>query len=249
VLTVVFSPHLDDAVLSAAVCLMRRGVLLVTVFAGPPPETVTLTHWDRFTRASSSAQRYEQRLAEDDRAMAALGVAQERLDEVDNQYRNYPLDTARLARRLATFTHQADEVWVPAAIGGHPDHVAVREAVLAELGGSVNVVLYADQPYSIFAGWPTWVTGEELDEHIDPDYWIENELVAQGFRPDQVQPQFVELTETQRGRKESAVLCYRSQLAALPLDPKDTRRWQSFLRFEMYWDVLASRVAAFSHMN
>ncbi|MGI5338887.1 PIG-L deacetylase family protein [Streptomyces sp. CA-181903] len=237
--TVLFSPHMDDVVLSAAVCLMRPGAELVTVFAGSPPASVGLTHWDRFTRARSSAERHEQRIAEDDRAMAALGVTYRRLDEVDNQYREKPLDEDALALRLGVFVEQADEVWVPAAIGGHPDHVAVRDAVLAATDRMRDrrpgVVLYGDQPYSLFAGWPTWITGEKPAEFLDPDYWLESELAAQGFHQENLTGEFVELSVDQRCRKQAAVLCYRSQLAALPLDPRDTRRWESFLRYEIAW--------------
>ncbi|AJC53644.1 hypothetical protein GZL_01040 [Streptomyces sp. 769] len=150
-----FSPHMDDAVLSAAACLLRPGTEVVTVFAGPPPSATGLTHWDRLTRARSSADRHTERLAEDDRAMALLGVPFQRLDEVDKQYRQDELDTRALADRLADFARAADEVWAPAAVGGHPDHVTVRDSVLAglrERNPAVPVVVYADQPYSLWAG-------------------------------------------------------------------------------------------------
>ncbi|MFF4607535.1 PIG-L deacetylase family protein [Streptomyces sp. NPDC001339] len=244
--TVVFSPHMDDAVLSASVCLLRPGTEVVTVFAGPPSPATGLTHWDRLTRARSSADRHTARLAEDDRAMSLLGVPFQRLDEVDNQYRQGDLDLDALAGRLADLADGADEVWAPAAVGGHPDHVAVRDAVrtgLRERNVEVPVVVYADQPYSLWAGWPTWLTGRPAPGHLDPDYWLDNELAEQCFRPAELIREAVELTADQRRRKSEAVQAYRSQLAALWLDPADTRRWESFLSYEIAWRLSAGAPA------
>jgi LmbE family N-acetylglucosaminyl deacetylase len=84
---VVLSPHLDDAVLSAAVQLMRPGARVITVFAGRPPEGTALGAWDRLTGATDARQRVEERWLEDDEAMSALGVGDPvRLDFPDTQH-------------------------------------------------------------------------------------------------------------------------------------------------------------------
>jgi hypothetical protein len=48
---VIVSPHLDDAVLSAASQLLRPGARVVTVCAGEPPAGTPLAYWDRLTGA------------------------------------------------------------------------------------------------------------------------------------------------------------------------------------------------------
>ncbi|AJC53643.1 hypothetical protein [Streptomyces sp. 769] len=54
----------------------------------------------------------------------------------------------------------------------------------------------------------------------------------------------MELTAEQRRRKAEAVLAYRSQLGALALEPADTRRWESFLTYEIAWRLPVGALAA-----
>jgi len=234
---VVFSPHLDDAVLSASVRLMSRAARVVTVFAGPPPDRIELTEWDRLTGARSSRERHLERLAEDQEAMALLGCASRRLDEPEAEYREGDLDFARLTALLRPLLVGAAEVWMPAAIGGHPDHIATRDAVLAALDGvrDHRVFLYADLPYAIWYGWPTWVSGEAAPEFLDPDRWLVDELVKGGLAPARLKADVVELTPRMRERKGAAVRSYRTQLPALTIAPNDGYRWPMFLRYEVAW--------------
>ncbi|TYK53224.1 PIG-L family deacetylase [Actinomadura decatromicini] len=235
----VFSPHLDDAVLSASVQLTRPHAEVVTVFAGAPPASVEHTEWGRLTRARSAAERHRERLAEDDAAMSMLGCARRRLDEPEDEFRTGELDLGRLADRLRAEIAGAAEIWIPAGIGGHPDHVALRRAVLAALDAAADratpVHLYADLPYTISHGWPTWVTGAEPAEYLDPDRWVVDELVSNGVDPDALVGRAVRLAADERERKARAVGAYRSQLPALGLGPADPHRWTALLGHEAAW--------------
>ena len=62
---------------------------------------------------------------------------------------------------------------MPAAIGGHADHLLVRRygRMLARAG--IPVTLYADLPYCVLHGWPPWVDGGEEDPHRNVDaFWL-----------------------------------------------------------------------------
>jgi LmbE family N-acetylglucosaminyl deacetylase len=151
----VLSPHLDDAVLSAWSVLRRPGpVTVVNVCAGVPPPGPP-ARWDRFTGARDAAERMRERLAEDRVALARAGREAVQLNFMDNQYRAGPIDAAALEQAIADAIGDAAELWAPAGVGAHPDHVQVREAALALRGeGGPPVRLYADVPYVLRSGWP-----------------------------------------------------------------------------------------------
>lgn len=234
---VLFSPHLDDAALSAALRLMRDGTQVVTVFAGPPPDEISLTSYDRITRASSSKERFHTRLAEDDRAMKVLGCKARRLSELDDQYRRNPVDQERLTDLLRPYVDSAAEIWIPAAIGGHVDHIATRDAALAAAAARScsTIYVYADVPYSLPFGWPSWVTGKPDPKYLDVGFWLEQELIRGGHDPARLSAEVFPLDQESRARKERAVLCYDTQLPSLRLTPDSPIRWESLLQYEVAW--------------
>ena len=84
-------------------------------------------------------------------AMAALnGVSGEQVSDVMDQF----------AEAIDVAVPAASLVYAPAGIGGHEDHVIVRDIAL-DLGrrSGMPVRLYAELPYAIRYGWPAWVTG------------------------------------------------------------------------------------------
>ncbi|WP_282206093.1 PIG-L deacetylase family protein [Kitasatospora fiedleri] len=158
----VFSPHADDAVLSCYGAL-GPGSAVVTVFAGVPEDPGLLTDWDRALGAADSRELALERRAEDLRSFAPLGLVPEQWPYLDGQYR--PGETPRqLSADLAARVRAgapvgagpAREVWLPAGLLGHPDHVLVRDtglaacAELADEGLPPRVVLYAEYPYQLF---------------------------------------------------------------------------------------------------
>jgi LmbE family N-acetylglucosaminyl deacetylase len=234
---VVFSPHLDDASLSACLQLSRDGALAVTVFSGPPRDDRELTYWDRLTRAASSAGRVLERLEEDDRAMCLIGCETARAGLPEHQYRD-ALDQDALLSVIAPYVSEATEVWIPAGMGGHPDHVALRDAVLGVADGlPVQAHLYADIPAGLWYGWPSWVTGEPAGEYLDPDYFFQAELAHRGLDTDRLTPEVFPLDAAMRKRKEQVLHCYRSQLPAISLKLNNPTLWDALLTYEAGWHL------------
>ena len=130
------------------------------------------------------------------------------------------------------------EVWVPAGILGHPDHIATREAVTATVPAAADLYFYADIPYSMRFGWPSWVTGQDEPQYVDVNFWLEHELESCGLDRKKLQPIVFELDNDLKRHKEQAALCYRTQLPVLKLSPADAPRWQEFLTYELAWKAV-----------
>ncbi len=212
---VAISAHLDDAALSASASLAGRDATVLTVFAGMPPPEVELSSWDAHTGATNSRDRQAERLGEDAEAMRLLSARGCYLDELDRQYRrsgDRP-DLDRIARSIAGyFTGASIEAWIPAALGGHPDHAIARDAALraALMAGLPEVVLYADFPYVLTFGLPSWMTNR---------------------------PTEISLTSGQRQTKIKVIRAYRSQSRALGLGDSDLAASPGKLDTEIFWRV------------
>jgi LmbE family N-acetylglucosaminyl deacetylase len=206
------SPHLDDAVLSAWSVLRRPGeVRVVNVCAGVPPPGPP-PRWDLLTGATDPSERMRERLAEDRTALARAGREGVNLDFLDEHYRTGPLDPDVLLGALDDAVGGADELWAPAGIGGHSDHVQVREAALAlRAAGGPPVTLYAELPYVTRHGWPEWVSGRRVGGHLALDAW------TRGFLPEgtPVPGDRHVLPRLEARRKLRAVRDYRTQWRAL----------------------------------
>lgn len=232
---VVFSPHLDDAALSACRQLSRDGALAVTIFSGPPRDDRKPSYWDTLTRATSSAGRVAERLAEDEQAMRLIGCQTARAGLPEHQYRD-SLDAEALLSAIAPHVGVATQVWIPAGMGGHPDHVALRDAVISVAAGlSVETHLYADIPAGLWYGWPSWVTGDSPGDYLDPDYFFQAELERRGLDPGRLTPEVFPLGTAMRKRKEQALRCYRSQLPALSMTFNNPGLWDALLAYEAGW--------------
>jgi LmbE family N-acetylglucosaminyl deacetylase len=233
----VVSAHLDDAALSASASLDGVAATVITVFAGIPPEGRPAGSWDRLTGAGNSAQRQVERRAEDAAALRLLGARAAHLDELDAQYRDGPPDLDRAVRMMTALLSEADEVWLPAAIGGHSDHVLARNAGLraAAAAGKAEVLLYADFPYVIAYGWPSWVSGQAADPYLDAGYWLAAELAAVGLDGRALVPAVTRLSTTQRAAKAAVIAAYRSQAPALRLGPADLAGDPGKLDYELSW--------------
>jgi LmbE family N-acetylglucosaminyl deacetylase len=237
---VAVSAHLDDAALSASASLSGAGATVVTVFSGLPPDG-HVSLWDRVTGAASSADRIVERLAEDAQALRILSARGRYLGEREVQYREASgepdPDLGALAGRMAEYLAAADEVWLPAAIGRHPDHVITRDAGLRAVAatGHDEVVLYADFPYVISYGWPAWVTGEPADPYLESEPWLDFHLAAMGFAVPARTAEVIRLSPAQRQDKAAVCAAYRSQAAALGLTSGHLAREPAKLDYELFW--------------
>jgi LmbE family N-acetylglucosaminyl deacetylase len=241
---VIVSPHLDDVVLSAALQLMRPGARVVTVCTGAPPEGTPLAVWDRLTRASSPQARVRERYAEDDAALQELGIgASTRLGLPDGQHiphgsprPSHEAFTAALAPHLAGVA----EVWAPAGIGCHPDHLAVRDAVLAAVEPHTVVHHYADVPYSVRYGWPPSVTSAPTPAFLDVELWLAEELAGTGLDARHLTRTVHRLDVERQHAKRAAVARYATQIPALDYGTALTDGDPSVIGFEISWTTTAT---------
>ena len=241
---VILSPHLDDAVLSCWHLLAQPGeVTVINVFAGVPRRSAP-AWWERYTGATDSAQRVQERVAEDRAALALAGRTPVNLDLLDEQYRgegwSLAAPTAQIARLLSPGVH----LYAPAAFGSHPDHALVRAAALELRADGYVVSLYADLPHATFNGWPRWV--RQVPGHPAKDtaqsIW-DRSLAATGIPPREMVPQVHELDAETYAGKLSAVRTYETQvhaLAALLDHPLPDRRT---LGYEVVWSLPSAATA------
>lgn len=235
--TAIVSPHLDDAALSASTELSKGAATVLTVFTAAPPEDWPTSAWDLLTGASNSRRRQFERYDEDAAAMRLFGAESSYLDVLEGLYRDVEPDMEPAVEQMARTFAEAEEVWLPSAIGQHPDHLLARDAALraAARAGRDEVVLYADFPYVISYGWPSSVDGHETHSYLDADAWLTTELVATGLDPAALTPAVTKLDAEQRARKVEVIAAYRSQALALRLGAGDLAAHPARLDFELCW--------------
>jgi LmbE family N-acetylglucosaminyl deacetylase len=144
----VFSAHADDALLSAGQVIGGRpDCVVVTVFAGTPPQKTILTSYDAKCGFGSAAEAMEARRAEDLEAMSVLQAKAVHLDFVDSQYGG-KLKLPALVKRLQELIDEVGPEFVVGPIGlVHGDHHAVREALLEAMSDRETPLwLYEDLP-------------------------------------------------------------------------------------------------------
>jgi LmbE family N-acetylglucosaminyl deacetylase len=241
--SLILSPHFDDAVLSCWRVLEAGGeVTVVNVFTASPPSGRPSAWWDRLTGARDSIARMAERRAEDQAALALAGCEALSLGLLDDQYRTADIETGKVLERLRGALAPGSELYAPAAMDEHRDHVLVRDAALSLAGEGWPLVLYADLPHATGAGWPSWVSGMRKRPGSDPDAIWDRALDGAGLALEELTAYVRPLEPAARARKLAAVDCYRTQREALdrfsfaPLaDPRA-------LAWEVYWRVPPSAV-------
>ncbi len=245
---VVVSPHLDDAVLSAWLVLAgSRPVRVVSCFAGAPDPSVRGA-WDARTASGSAAASVAARRAEDARALGFTRSEPVHLDLLDEQYRGgCPAPHAELVRLLQDQCAGAAEVWLPAGLGGHTDHLATRDAALSATAPGQRVGLYADLPYAGQPAWPVDVTRAPRDLLVHgllrllrrpqrAQEWRAT-LDSGRVRTDAARRHVVKLTRAQFRAKLRAVRAYESQLGALRCGSRHLLRERRLFAYEVYWAI------------
>lgn len=235
--TVILSPHLDDAALSTWNVLTSPGDVVVLTVCSGVPKPGTLGSFDPLFGVDDSAQLMELRLAEDAVALAAAGRTSLPLGFLDHQYREEPLPVVDVAAAIRESVERGTRLIAPAAIGLHPDHVAVRAAAFELARQGVPLSLYADLPYAARMGWPHWVTGVRPRPYLVPEAFWRDALDSMQIPHDRLAPRPVRLTDSGMKRKLSALEAYRSQFEALNQGPVAFLSNPEILRFELYWDV------------
>ena len=165
------SPHYDDAVYSCGGIIhqfAQRGdvVHIITVMGGDPPDALPDTPIvrDLHQRWAAGEAPVTTRRSEDRAAAAVLGATGVHLPIPDCVYRTangtalypderalwnhiHPADPAPALMGKALLAHITAEavVYAPLAVGGHVDHLIVRDWALAQ---RFAVLFYEDYPYS-----------------------------------------------------------------------------------------------------
>jgi LmbE family N-acetylglucosaminyl deacetylase len=152
---IVVSPHLDDGVLSCGMLLaVRPGATLVTVFCGTPPDTSTITEWDRKAGFANAGAAMAARCTEDRMAADILQIRPLHLPFLDSQYGgDADAKTLRQALKKLLDNEIAATVAVPLGLF-HSDHQRVHHACL-QLRSDFpqrRWIFYEDVPYRCLAG-------------------------------------------------------------------------------------------------
>jgi hypothetical protein len=235
---VVLSPHLDDAVLSAwSVLMTDADVRVVNVFTGAPPAG-SVAQWDRLAGATDSAEFMCGRVEEDRKALTMAGREPVNLHLLDSQYRDSrrPPSFRELDDALVAALPAASHIYAPAVLGGrHSDHELVRNWAVALQGH--DVTLYAELPYAAEYGWPSWVTGEDVDPRLDPDvFWqmTPNRVLPAGERDG---AHVERLRPADAASKLEAMRAYVTQWPMLDRGPVGLLSNPRIHGFEVFWRV------------
>jgi GlcNAc-PI de-N-acetylase len=157
-----FAPHCDDAALSCAALLDRgEAVDVLTVFGGRP-DPPRQAYWDERCGFADSDEAVRVRQEEELEALALGGHRVGFLDLLEEQYLDgdrSPADAAPIAEAVAGWggglvaapigagrgSGLLDRLRARHGVPPHPDHLFVRDAVLAAAEGPV--LLYEEFPY------------------------------------------------------------------------------------------------------
>jgi LmbE family N-acetylglucosaminyl deacetylase len=237
---VVLSPHLDDAVLSTwSVLAGARDVVVVNVFAGVP-EPGPPPRWDRMAAAADSREHMHQRLEEDRAALALAGRPAVYLSFLDGHYRAEAPAGAELAAAIDGALPAASLVYAPAGIGGHADHLLVRDVAI-ELSRRTRLplCLYAELPYAVRFGWPSWVSAAPADPRVVVDADWEVALSSARLPRSALASRVQRLDDEQMAAKLAAMKRYRTQFPLLNQGPVRLLEHPLVLPWEVAWSVEA----------
>jgi len=228
-ITLLISPHLDDAVLSCGRFIaVNPGCTVLTALAGSPPTWTILTRWDSDCGFSLGEDVVAARLREDATALERLGAHQLPIAGLDSQYTVAYGPQPERAGMIREGIDSAIADLGPNAclmpLGlRHDDHKEVRRIaalVAANTNASMDWVVYEDLPYG---------QNDTLGENHDSAFAAYR---AAGFRLTELAPELGAMAV-----KSDAVEAYESQLLALRQDPDFDQKIIS----ERYWSLGLNR--------
>jgi hypothetical protein len=254
---VLLSPHLDDAVFSAwHVLAAPRDVRVVVVFAGvPEPGFVTVL--DRERAATDSSVVFRRRLVDDREALAVAGRVPIHVPLLEASYRvrEFPpvaeaierdrprflaliggepglqLEPEELARELGGHVDR-EVLYAPAGIGGHADHRDVARYAVETARGGVRLRLYADFPYVVRHGPPSFLGS---GENPVADAAVADAFADLGLDADELEPHVVRLSDEQLEAKYVAARCYTTEFDLVDADFHGALSDREAMRLEVYW--------------
>ncbi len=201
-----FSPHFDDAVLSAGQFLAGRpNADVCTVFAGYPKSTTVVTDYDRKCGFDTSFNAMIARLDEDDTALAMLQAEQLILPFLDHQYGEKNKRDDIVEQVIDQINNHEDYEFIVGPLGiGHTDHRMVSD-ILLDLKYSDRfkqpLYLWEDLPLRVVE--PMQVPSRLDDIEMKYGFVMVNDFLGDGPIAD----------------KMRALWCYKSQLGTGILNP------------------------------
>ncbi len=160
--TIILSPHYDDAVLSLGGLLAStHDQKVVATFFTEAGEIATSTQWDGISGFKNSTEATTARIAENKDSLKILGAQEMNYSYMDSQYRKNG-DTSQIESDLtkdiqaliSSFGTSTINVYGPAVFTKaitHPDHELVHNAFLDVAqnypGDNVRFFIYEDYPY------------------------------------------------------------------------------------------------------
>lgn len=225
--TIVLSPHFDDAVLSLGGLLARETghSVVATFFTGAASvaaagesgaAAVALTEWDKISGFSKSADAIPARTQENKAAIADLGSSAINYGHLDTEYkkRNSAEDTALVAKiggeietLVKTFSEYPVSLYGPAEFGDiitHPDHKTLHRAfvqVAKKYAGDTRVHFFIYEDYPYIARFRAGTT-TPLADFLEKSNSIQLEETP------------IELNRTDLAKKALALSRYASQIRA-----------------------------------
>ena len=260
---VIFSPHLDDAVFGVWHILDGQDeVEIYTVFAGVP-QPGFVTPLDRSHGAVDSAAWMRRRRAEDRNALNLAHRRPAHLDLLDAQYMLYQdphirevmerwtgsfVEAARhhvdmsarvaeVTRAVAPMLTQGPIVYAPVGIGGHPDHRTIGEFAVGLALTGCQVRLWADHPYFVRHGLPSWLGGEP---NPVADALVADSLATVVGQRLTLTRDIVTLDAESLRRKLAATRRYLTEYDAIQADFGPAMD-PAYLQYEVVWTASASR--------
>jgi LmbE family N-acetylglucosaminyl deacetylase len=236
-LTVVLSPHCDDAVLSTFGAILD-GASVVTIFAGEPWAEATLEAWDRCCGFADPSAAMRARWVEDDAALT--GVEHSRLDLLEEPYRpDLPRAaiTDRLVELLAPLLAGETIVYAPVSVAPrpHPDHLLTLEAAWALRESYDELRLYGCMPH-ILRGEGVWPAAIKRGVTSAPAYWwrcLDERPITSRW------PKLRCLTRPEAEAKAERTRLYRSQFrgltTALRMPARSVLKNPSAYSIEAWW--------------
>lgn len=145
---IVVTPHLGDAVLSCGELLAAHpGAVVVTVFAGIPPNAYVVPDWDAACGFSSPRQAVSVRRHEDRIALEILEAEPCWLAFPESQYRRaLTLDEVALRLARALRRHRPDTVAMPLGLVRGDHELAHRAALRLVKQVKCDWLVYDDLP-------------------------------------------------------------------------------------------------------
>jgi LmbE family N-acetylglucosaminyl deacetylase len=244
----ILSPHFDDAVLSCWSLLeSAASVLVVNVFAGAPRPGAPAGWWDALSGRDDPGRAVRARSAEDRAALALVGRKALNLGFLDLQYRTEALALGPIFKAVRHVLPTNALVLGPAGLTSrdldpalpnpHPDHLAVRDTVLALRNHGFEVGLYADLPHANAGGWPEYIAPNGRDANVARRWRAA--FASAGLAREQLAPDVRRLEPDVLGRKLGAVRLYASQLETLELLYGRGIEDPDLLGYEVIWRLEA----------